>query len=1239
MGRKYYLPLFLLLLTGFGAFAQTGEIRGKITEEGGKEGIPFASVAVLLNGNQVQAGQTDFDGNYSIKQLTPGTYEVKATSVGYSTVSKTGVLVSVDKFTPIDFTLKKGVTLGEVKIKWERPIIDIGETQTAQTIDIVDIKQAPTRSVNSVASQKAGIYQKKEGGALNIRGERSGGTVYYVDGQKQIGNPNLSQSGIEQITVITGGLSAQYGDVSGGVINITTRGPSSQFGGGIEAATSKYLDPYGFGLLGLNLTGPIYRAKDAEGKKGRSIAGFFVAAEYQHDKDPDPTSIPIYKVKNNILEDVRLHPLVQSPTAQNYIHRSSFFTFDSLEQQKYRENVAADAYRLNAKIDFRPIETFTVTLGGSGEYTKAHEYQDVYSLMNYDNNNEVIHENYRAFARITQRLGTDSKEKTSSSIKNASYTIQVDYLKNHRVDQNDIHKDNVFDYGYVGKFKSYAVPNYSFSVITRPNLPDSTILTQVGNQDTSYTFEAGSQNPNTANYTSQYYELTEDFGTFGYQDTRDNVIGLGALGNGDNRIGQNVYGLWATPGRVRTGYDIDDKSQYRFTASFSADIKKHNIIVGLEYEQRIDKGYTLRPNSLWDLMRLLGNQQNKMPGIDPNSAVINTFYNGNAPFTFINYTEALYTPFLDDDGNITRGFYENAREKFGLSLNDTLQTDAYDPSQYSLDMFTPDELFNSGNSIVSYYGYDYMGNEESKSYDLKNFYNDKDGNNNFTRKVDAFRPNYSSLYLLDKFTYNDIIFNIGVRVDRFDANQQVLKDPYVLYETHKAGDAETEALTNVPDNIEDDAVVYVNNSETPTQVVGYRLESQWYDAAGNPTTDVSSLTGGVGGTGSIQPFLTNYTDYKNNKVNVNAFKDYDPQITVMPRIAFSFPISDEAYFSAHYDVLSQRPDNPDLIRFNPITYYSWAQGNGGTFSNPNLKPRRTTDYEINFQQKLSRTSAFTISAFYKEIQDEIQIINLDFAFPIKYSAYGNQDFGTVKGLTFSYDLRRSQNVRMGMSYTLQFAAGTGSDANTNSGILSQAGQTNLREIKPLDFDQRHTFVTSLDFHYGKGTEYNGPVWFNKQVFANAGINLVFRAGSGTPYTRKSNITPEADFTTTANSRSVISGSINGSRLPWSYRLDAKVDKAFSLVTRKAAEGISEKALALNVYLQVQNVLNTKNIDVVYRATGSPDDDGYIESPTAQAFISSQVSPQAYIDMYRVAVNKPANYNLPRTIHLGVQVNF
>ena len=1237
MGRKLYLSLPLFLFSFLASNAQTGEVRGVVKEPDGTP-VPFASVAALVGGVQVQATSADFDGNYSIKPLNPGKYDIKATAVGYSPAQKANVLVTIDNFSIVDLELTKGITTKEVVItEYVIPLIETGSPSEKRVIDREAIKEAPTRSVNALVVQAAGVYQKEEGSGINIRGSRTDGTVYYVDGIKTNQAPSVANGGIEQISVITGGIPAQYGDAVGGIITVSTRDPSNKFGGGIELATSEQLDAFGYNLAAANITGPIYRQRDENGKKkDQAIAGFFIAGEYQHDKDPNPSVIPIYRVKSDILEDVLKNPLTADPTG-GFIHRASYFTLDSLEKQKYHENVAVNAYRVNGKIDIRPVKNLTLTLGGNFERTKDNEFVGTYSLMNFDNNPEKIDTRWRSFAKLTQRFTTPEGEKSSSAIRNAFYTIQVDYARTEVINQSPFHKRNTFDYGYVGKFRAYSVPFYNVTFVDDPfSNNDTLFFNQIGNFDTSFTYIPGTQNPNTSNYTTQYYELTDPLGTFGYQDNLNNVLQGGALVNGDNRSGLNVYGLWSSTGRIPNGWSINNVDQGRISASGSADIKNHNIIIGIEYEQRTERGYQVLASSLWTRMRELANQSLKLNGVDSSSATVIPGMSGGIVTMTTTYAHGKYTPFINAEGDLTRGFFENVRDKFGIAYNDTIQTDSYDPSEFNIGLFTPDELFNSGNRLISYYGYDYIGeNKTNESWDLNDFFVDKDESNNHFRKIDAFRPVYMAGYIQDRFIFNDINFNIGVRVDRFDANQKVLKDPYSLYEIHKAGDQETKNIATIPDNIGDDFSVYVNNSQNATQVVGYRDGSIWYDKFGTVITDLDPLTQN----GSIQPFLTNYDDYARARVNPNAFGDYEPQVTVMPRVAFSFPISDEAYFAAHYDVLTQRPQNSALIRFDPIDYLQWSQGVSGNFTNPNLRPERTTVYEINFKQKLSRSSVFSITAFYKEMRDMIQFINVDFAFPIKYTTYGNVDFGTVKGLTFNYDLRRSANVKMNLSYTLQFADGTGSSAITNSGILSQAGQTNLREIKPLDFDQRHTFVTSFDFHYGEGNGYNGPVWFNKQFFANTGLNVVFHAGSGAPYTRKSNITPTADFTTTENSRSVISGSINGSRYPWNFRIDAKLDKDFAIKTGTTSDGNARKNVYINVYLQVLNVLNTTNVTAVYAATGSPSDDGYITAPNSQSVIANQPSPQAYRDLYGVKVNNPGNYDLPRRIRLGLQVNF
>jgi sRNA-binding regulator protein Hfq len=790
MGRKVYVPLLLLaFFSTLSVFAQTGEIRGKVTEAGSREGVPFASVAALLNGTQVQGTVTDFDGNFSIKPLNPGKYDVKVTCVGYSPKQLNGVLVSADNIAFANFEISKGIEMKAVDIvEYSVPLIDKGSPSTAKTVTYEDIQAAPTRDVNSLASQAAGVFQKDQGDALNIRGTRSDGTVYFVDGIKVRGGLGLPQKGQEQITVITGGVPAQYGDATGGIISITTRGPSREFAGGIELATSELFDDYGYRLAAFDLSGPLALRRDTSGAATSASAGFFLAGEYQHDRDPSPSAIPIYVVKDDVLKSVEAAPLVRSPFGANYIHKSHFFTYDDLTTQNYRPNVASDAVRLNAKIDIAPTKNANVSIGGSFERFSRHDYIDIYSLMNYDQNPVTTGINARAFVKYTQRFGSQGTEQSASSIKNFFYTLQADYSRNTAVSESDVHRDNVFQYGYLGKYTRSSVPFYLPEAIERPGAPDSIVYTLLANLDTSYAFTRNPDydpNPVTSNYTTQYYELTDPFGTRGFQDSYDNVLLRGGLVNGDNRAGLNVYGLWATPGRVRNGFSKSFNEQFRVVASISGDIKKHNIIAGIELEQRIDRGYSVAASSLWSLARFLGNAN--FTGYDESTASYNYIY-GTDTVTYVNYLAAADST-TNLIGQTAPGFYENIRASLGLSMRDTVQTDALLPSQYRLDMFTPDEL----GGLVGYYGYDYLGNKLSTQPGLMDYFEKQDAKRNFTRDIGAFMPTYIAGYIQDRFNFNDLTFNIGVRVDYFDANQYVLRDKYLLFDSYKAGDAQSKA--------------------------------------------------------------------------------------------------------------------------------------------------------------------------------------------------------------------------------------------------------------------------------------------------------------------------------------------------------------------------------------------------------------------------------------------------------------
>ena len=95
----------LVLLTSFGVFAQSGTLKGTVSDATTGETIPMANIVVQLDGATVIGGASDFDGNYTIKPITPGTYSVEVSFVGYSTVVQTNVLISPNKITFVDLCL------------------------------------------------------------------------------------------------------------------------------------------------------------------------------------------------------------------------------------------------------------------------------------------------------------------------------------------------------------------------------------------------------------------------------------------------------------------------------------------------------------------------------------------------------------------------------------------------------------------------------------------------------------------------------------------------------------------------------------------------------------------------------------------------------------------------------------------------------------------------------------------------------------------------------------------------------------------------------------------------------------------------------------------------------------------------------------------------------------------------------------------------------------------------------
>lgn len=1229
--KTLVLIIAVILLFGTRTYTQTqsGELRGKITNGDDGEALPFANVVLMLGGTQKGGASSDIEGNYVIKPITPGTYDVRVSYVGFKDLIIKDFEVGGNNISFQNIKLTPSiVTTDVVEIRaYEKPLVKQDEG-SGNRMSKEEIKKAPTRSVADLVNLTAGML----GGSA--KGQRGSGTVYFVDGVRVRGALGVPQSSIQEINTITGGIPAEYGDLVGGVVSITTKGPSAKFAGGLEGITSQFLDAFGYNVVEGNVSGPLLlknpKARGTDTAEAR--LGFLLSANANFNKDPYPTATGVWRLKDDRYNFLYNNPLSLSPSGSGIVPTAEFMTKDDMEKAKSNLDVNAFSYNVNGKLDFMASKNLNIVVGGMTNHGQSKGYSYTHSMFNYKETAKTVSESntYRAYLRLTQHLnfGGDqkAKDKKKFKISNAYYTLSFDYTKQDALNQHSEHKDRIFDYGYIGKFEEYYRPVYLYGEDTINGRVERANILQ-GWGDTLITFTPSNLNPSLANYTSQLYDLAG-----GTIRNWPSITQTGGLRNGDQP--GNVYSLWSNIGSPTAGYSYSELDQVAVRGQASADLNKHAIKIGFEYEQQIIRSYSVGAFGLWTVMRQLMNSH--ILQLDTKNPIGVYDSSKNVFLDTINYNRLNDGQQSTFDKNF-RNYLKSigGKDVYGNAIDDNslINIDRYSPDMYSLSMFSPDELLENG--LVSYYGFDHLGKKLSKKPSYEDFLN-----NPSERLIAPINPIYVAGFIQDQFVYKDMIFRIGLRLDRFDANQPVLKDKYTLYPTrHVSEVSEINGKTIVhPSIMGSDYVVYVDDPFKPTKIIGYRNGDNWYDATGSEVVDPNILALQTT-SGRIAPYLVEEDETK-LKITTEAFKDYEPQLNFSPRIYFSFPLSEDANFYANYDVRVQRPDANIYTSIDD--YYYLEQRGTASLNNAALKPQRITSYELGFKQALSKNTALSLNAYYNETRSQINARMINQAYPRTYLTWDNIDFQTTKGISLTYDLRKTKtsNISVVASYTLQFAEGTGSNSGSQAGLIS-AGQPNLRTPFPLDNDNRHNFTTQLDYRYKGGQAYNGPTSKNgKKILQYTGVNLMLTATSGRPYSKQGNVTETQGIG--IRQSETLKGTMNGSRFPWSYNLNLRIDRDFFISFKKVKDKKKidySKGMFLNVYVWVVNVLDTRGIVGLYRYTGDPSDDGFLSSSYGLTAIESATYSQAFYDQYSIKVNSPYNYVAPRIIRLGATLNF
>ena len=1190
-----------------------------------------------------------------------GKYDLEVRSVGYATYLQTGINVKASGFTVVDVELKsEAVALEAVEIVESKvPVIEIGSAESGTRLSDDDIKRMPGNSVDAIVAAVGGVGYD-DGGTGSARGE--GGMVTMQGNVRKRTGVSVPKDAIAEIQVILGGTPASIGEAIGGTQIITLKPPTSQFKGMVR--WEGYLDYRLYNTLMLYLTGPVFKKNikyDDGSSMERTLVGFRFNALAQYEKSP------FYRVKghrykivnDDLVQEFEQNPLVYDPltgavnyAAETRVHAGDFHEITRLTSKDfYGENAASRVPNLQyysiameGALDFRFSDYATLTL--TGEFSASHSPSASISPLSMPLSGSMVTESRNMVLTVdfTQRFpdaesSNSDEAKSSSAIKNVMYNItgMVNRYTAKAYNENFGGSiDDVFKYGYIGKFITEKVPTYELQMFNHDGVSQMAYVQNNWVDNVTYVPGSGIYNPILANYNEQLFTSDEFQDIRPYLTTMDYIRGFKGLFNGDSP--DNIYGLMSNVGVQGASYQKVQNDYLYLQAKASADVRGHEIEVGFQYDQMWQSSYSLNAYDLWTIMRQNANLH--ISQMDLNNPIVE--HRGSQ--LYVNYNR------LENADQQTS--FDAAFRNYLISIGEDIDNltwidiDRYTPDYFQraggLEMFSANELFNSGNTKVSYQGFDHTGKKyNGANWDLEKFFNPGDSKYQY---LPSFSPIYMAGYIQDKFYFQDLIFNVGVRVDYFNGNQYVLKDPYLLYESYTVGDLRKGNATydysgEIYSGAGDDWVPYVNKvpdetAPTAPTIVGYRdMAGNWYDSRGTLVNSPSEVNGVSGKptpyrTPAGQQTVADGTVHKDG-----VFERYTPQIVAMPRIAFSFPIGDKSQFKASYDIIARRPSS--YWEASYLSYMFMSQIS--SISNPNLKPERITNYELGFQQALNNSSAVSASAYYKETRDLIQLVQYAGADPNNnYYSYDNKDFRTIKGITLAYDLRQTKNVRINANYTLQYAEGTGLSGTTMTELIKE-GYTTLKMLNPISDDRRHEFKANVDFRYFGGAKYNGPtitrVVTDKEtgekrkkevkLLEDFGINFMAVAQSGRPYTKAF-----------SNTQSTIVGSYRGARLPWGFYFNIVADKTWFVQ-------VGKRMTSINLAVTVNNLFDIRNITSVFPVTGNPEDNGYLTDPETQSVINAYLDPQAYRDIYTIAYlnNQVWNYSSPRTIRLSLSYNF
>jgi outer membrane receptor protein involved in Fe transport len=295
------------------------------------------------------------------------------------------------------------------------------------------------------------------------------------------------------------------------------------------------------------------------------------------------------------------------------------------------------------------------------------------------------------------------------------------------------------------------------------------------------------------------------------------------------------------------------------------------------------------------------------------------------------------------------------------------------------------------------------------------------------------------------------------------------------------------------------------------------------------------------------------------------------KLAVGPRLAVSTVLG-PAIVVASWGRSAQPPDFQYLV---DAAFDDTVRTGRFRRGNPGLGFETATQYELQVRARLASRVGIRVGAYVRRLDGLIASVPL--GVDPDSAIFGNADFGNVKGLELSVERELRGNLGWRVTYVVQHAAATATDARDLFRRLqiTPLGDTIVPATVefPLDFDRRHSIVVVARARAPRALG---------SVLAGTEASIIGRWSSGLPFTQ-TNVTGDS-----------LIGLPNSQRLPHQESLDLLIRRVIRFGSWR-----------LGLFADVRNVLDRRNVVAVRRDSGEPfATDGQIAAMAESAYLAN-----------------------------------